>query len=73
MSGSPISSTRTPQITPVMSFRDGFSAGASAKNLSKSVPCSSCVPSSLAPYPVSQRRISSTSSFVRPFLSALLT
>ena len=32
MSGSSISSTRTPQITPVMSFRDGFNAGASAKN-----------------------------------------
>ena len=49
MSGSSISSTRTPQMTPVISFRDGFSAGASAKNRSKSVFCSSCAPSSRSP------------------------
>src|SRR3990170_2248390 len=37
MIGSLISSTRTPQITPLIAVRAGLSLGASAKNVSKSV------------------------------------
>lgn len=65
MIGSLISSTRTPQITPLISRRVGWGWGASVKNVSKSVPFARCASNSACVYPVSQRIISSTSSFVR--------
>src|SRR3546814_6381198 len=71
MVGSSIFSIRTPQITPVIDERAGFIRGAFAKKSSNDVlEASSCSSVSWL-CPVSQRIISSTSPFVRPFFSAL--
>ncbi len=66
-----MSSTRTPQTTPLISDREGFRRGAWAKKSSKLVLFASSASSVCWLCPVSQRMISSTSAFVRPFFSAL--
>jgi hypothetical protein len=70
MTGSSISSTRTPQIAPVTSVREGFILALEMK-VSMFVRFSRMLASCFWVYPVSQRMISSTSAFVRPFFSAL--
>jgi hypothetical protein len=66
-----ISSTRTPHTTPVIRKRDGFIFGACAKKSSKLALFANSASSEAWPWPVSQRKISSTSARVRPFFSAL--
>jgi hypothetical protein len=68
-----MSSTRTPQITPLISAREGFGRGAFAKTVSRFVSSSSRASIPFWLYPVSQRITSSTSAFVRPFFSAFST
>ena len=72
ISGSSTVSTRTPQTTPVTSVASGFSVAAakkSAKVVRAARWCASCASSK----PVSQRHTSSSSAFVRPFRSILVT
>src|SRR5687768_300961 len=73
ISGSSISSRRTPQTVPVILPTFGLSPGACWKNVSRSFSRSSCSFNVCGVYPVSQQMTSSTSFFVRPFLSTFCT
>jgi len=59
MSGSSLSSTPTPQITPVMSLRGGFNAGAWSKNASNVCPLSNASCKLASSCPVNQHISSS--------------
>jgi hypothetical protein len=72
MVGSSISSTRIPQIMPLISARAGLGAGASAKKVSESTPFWIRASSSSGAYPVSQQMTWSSSALLRPLRSTLV-